>query len=205
MLLPASLVACLAFSLVLADPRTPVWPSQFHAVLFQNRTGNLALVDLWYDWPNGRNFNVIHKQLGSTIYDLELNSGSQYVWFDDQDNCKRIQQPVGILPPDWLSNATYLGVSKLGSFEVNGWSKAPWPTKDRPFVHYYADVRTGLPVYWEFFTHAQFHVLSFEVNATLPDSKWQPPAQCHSEQPQAWQTLELGSTLSDMDSAAAFL
>lgn len=161
-----------------AEPHFPVWPEQFHAVLFQNRTGNLALLDLWYDWPNGRNFNIIHKQLGPTIFDLELNNGTQHFWSDNKEDCKTIHQPVGILPPDWLRNATYLGESKLGSFDVNGWTKAPWPTKDRPFVHYYADVQTGQPVYWEFFTGAQFHILSFEVNATLPEEQWQVPAQC---------------------------
>lgn len=180
MLLLASWVAALFTLFANAEPQSPVWPSQFHAVMFQNRTGNLALVDLWYDWPNGRNINIIHKQLGPTIFDLELNNGSQYVWFSDRDDCKTIQQPVGILPPDWLRNATYLGVSQRGPFEVDGWTKAPWPTKDRMFVHYYADVQTGQPVYWEFFTGAQFHVLSFEVNQTLGSDKLPMPEQCYS-------------------------
>lgn len=197
MLVLASLTTALFLGLANSELQPPVWPSQFHAILFQNRTGNLALLDLWYDWPNGRNFNIIHKQLGPTIYDLELNNGSQYIWFSDRDECKTIHQPVGILPPDWLSNATYLGVSKLGAFEVNGWTKAPWPTKDRMFVHYYADTQTGQPVYWEFFTGAQFHVLSFEINKTLADSQWHVPDQCqpgsadlrHSEVALQWSSV----------------
>ena len=165
---------------VAADPQSPVWPLQFHATLFQNRTGNLALVDLWYDWPNGRNLHIIHKQMGPTIFDLELNNGSQYVWFDNIDACKTIHQPVGILPPDWLSNATYLGIDTKDAFSVDSWTKAPWPTKDRMFIQYYADTKTGLPVLWEFLDHAQFHVLSFDLNRTLAESKWQPPVRCHA-------------------------
>ena len=173
----------LAYATVSAGtPQTPVWPEQFHAVLFQNRTGSkLALVDFWYDWPAGRNFNIVHNQLGSTIYDLELNSGAQYVWFSDGEDCRRIQQPVGILPPDWLANATYFGVEQIDMFEVDHWAKGPWPTTDRMFVHYFSDRATGQPVFWQFFDHAKFHVLKFEINKTLPASAWQEPAQCHQQ------------------------
>ena len=164
-----------------ANPQPPVWPDQFHATLFQNRTGTLALLDLWYDWPGGRNFNIIHTQLGPTIYDLELNSGKQYVWYDDRQDCKTIRQPVGILTPDWLSNATYLGVDKMDTFEVDAWTKTPWPTKDRMFIHYYTDRKSGLPVFWQFFDQAEFHVLKFELNKTLPESDWQEPARCHDK------------------------
>ena len=188
-------------ALAYADSQPPVWPEQFHAVLFQNRTGNkLALVDLWYDWPGGRNLNIIHTQLGPTIYDLELNSGKQYVWFDNREDCKVAHMPVGILSPDWLRNATYLGVEQRDSFEVDAWTKSPWPTKDRMFVHYYANRATGLPVFWQFFDQAQFHVLQFEVNKTLPDMEWQEPARCHAaaaplSSATADQLLELHSNL----------
>lgn len=39
-------------------------------VMFQNRTGKLALVDLYYEWGRGRNANLIHAQQGSTLYDI---------------------------------------------------------------------------------------------------------------------------------------
>ena len=180
MLYFASALACATVSA--GTPQTPIWPEQFHAVLFQNRTGSkLALVDFWYDWPAGRNFNIVHNQLGSTIYDLELNSGAQYVWVSDGEDCRRIQQPVGILPPDWLANATYLGVEQIDMFEVDHWAKGPWPTTDRMFVHYFSDRATGQPVFWQFLDHAKFHVLKFEINKTLPASAWQEPAQCHQQ------------------------
>ena len=38
--------------------------------MFQNRTGKLALVDLYYEWGRGRNANLIHAQQGSTLYDI---------------------------------------------------------------------------------------------------------------------------------------
>ena len=180
----SAVIAAVYIACINANPQPPVWPEQFHAVLFQNRTGNkLALVDLWYDWPGGRNFNIIRTQLGPTIYDLELNSGKQYVWFDNREECKTIHQPVGILSPDWLSEATYLGVETRDTFEVDAWTKSPWPTKDRMFIHYYADRKSGLPVFWQFFDQAQFHVLKFEINKTLPDTEWQQPAQCNDMGP----------------------
>lgn len=47
--------------------RTGAVPAQ---VMFQNRTGKLALVDLYYEWGRGRNANLIHAQQGSTLYDI---------------------------------------------------------------------------------------------------------------------------------------
>ncbi len=38
--------------------------------MFQNRTGKLALVDLFYEWERGRNANLIHSQQGTTLYDI---------------------------------------------------------------------------------------------------------------------------------------
>ncbi len=45
-------------------------------VMFQNRTGKLALVDLYYEWGRGRNANLIHAQQGSTLYDIGAALGS---------------------------------------------------------------------------------------------------------------------------------
>ena len=45
-------------------------------VMFQNRTGKLALVDLYYEWGRGRNANLIHAQQGSTLYDIGAASCS---------------------------------------------------------------------------------------------------------------------------------
>ena len=52
-------------------PRPPMWPETFHALAVQDRNGSLALVDLYYEWSKGRNANLIHKQLGTTLFDIE--------------------------------------------------------------------------------------------------------------------------------------
>ena len=54
-----------------ANPSPPIWPETFHALAVQNRNGSLALVDLYYEWKKGRNANLIHRQLGTTLYDIE--------------------------------------------------------------------------------------------------------------------------------------
>ncbi len=39
-----------------------------------------------------------------------LVSETQYFWSEEKpEACKTIQQPVGILPPDWLHDAEFLG------------------------------------------------------------------------------------------------
>lgn len=55
----------------------PIWPEQFKAVMFQNRTNRLALVQLYYDWKLGANLNLIASQLGAagTVWDVEWNNG----------------------------------------------------------------------------------------------------------------------------------
>ena len=54
----------------------PIWPEVFHATMVQNSTttGALALTELFYEWPKGRNANLIHNQLGTTLYDIECAS-----------------------------------------------------------------------------------------------------------------------------------
>lgn len=48
--------------------------------------------------------------------------------------------PVGILTPDWLANATYLGRETVDAHETDVW------TKSDGFIKYYADTKTALPV-----------------------------------------------------------
>eukprot|EP00968_Pinguiococcus_pyrenoidosus_P004956 scaffold319_cov244-Pinguiococcus_pyrenoidosus.AAC.22 len=103
------------------EPATPVWPEVFHSQLVQNRSGNMAIVvgdqydcrrrslrgpasnsirvrglrhrkDLYYDWPGGRNLNVIvdaHDDLG-VLFDNERNNGSTYYYHPEHGDCKVI-------------------------------------------------------------------------------------------------------------------
>nr|GEY77691.1 glycosyl transferase [Tanacetum cinerariifolium] len=53
------------------DPQPTQWPDQFHSIIVMNNSGVIELVDLWYDWTNGRSLNIIQRQVGSVLYDLE--------------------------------------------------------------------------------------------------------------------------------------
>jgi hypothetical protein len=131
-----------------APPPVPTpWPEQFHAVVFTNLTesgGRLQLIDLYYDWPRGRNLNLIRDQLSSDpLYDVEWTNGTSY--FFDSGSCRTMRFPVGILPPDWLAaGAVYLGREHVDGFDCHLWTKVD-------FVWYYEEVATGRPVRWNFF------------------------------------------------------
>ncbi|KAM2745530.1 hypothetical protein PS2_021245 [Malus domestica] len=169
-LLAASLCRALPSS---KDPVPAPWPHQFHSILMMNYTGTLQLIDLWYDWPNGRNFNIIRHQLGSVTYDLEWNNGTSFFYtLDSARECRTVHVEVGILRPDWLDGAKYLGRRLVdGGFLCNVWEKAD-------FITYFEDVDTNRPVLWVFYTGREAHVMTFEVGAVLEDAKWQAPVYC---------------------------
>ncbi|TVU41272.1 hypothetical protein EJB05_14775, partial [Eragrostis curvula] len=165
---------------VVVETSLPVptrWPEQFHAVLLTNITesgGRLELIELYYDWPRGRNLNVVRGQLsaaGEPLYNVEWVNGSSYLF--DAASCVATWHPVGILPPDWVDDAAYLGRDAVDGFECHVWSYHPF------FVTYYEDVATGRPVYWNF-AGALRHVLSFETGGVpeVSSPKWQAPAHC---------------------------
>ncbi|GMH15070.1 hypothetical protein Nepgr_016911 [Nepenthes gracilis] len=157
------------------DPKPRAWPVQFHSVLVMNYSGELQIIDLWYDWPNGRNFNIIRHQLGSRLFDLEWNNGTSFFYTLDGDGdgeyCRNAQLEVGILRPNWLDGAAYQGQRRVDGFLCNVWQKAD-------FIWYYEDVLTKRPVHWRFYTGREAHVMTFEVGAVLEDSKWQAPSYC---------------------------
>ncbi|GLU06313.1 hypothetical protein SLE2022_233560 [Rubroshorea leprosula] len=154
------------------DPTPAPWPHQFHAVLFMNFSGSLQVIDLWYDWPNGRNFNIIQHQLGKLLYDLEWNNGTSFFYtLDSSRECKTAEVEVGILRPNWLDGAHYLGQRHVDGFLCNVWEKAD-------FITYYEDIVTKRPVHWLFYTGREAHVMTFEVGAALDDAKWQAPVYC---------------------------
>ncbi|XP_074560908.1 uncharacterized protein At4g14100-like [Curcuma longa] len=160
-----------------AAPPTPAsWPPQFHSLLYVNNSGALSLVDLWYDWPNSRNFNIIQHQLGSLLYDLEWGNGTSFYYtFDGDRSCRTVHFEVGILRPDWLDSANYVGLETVDGFLCNVWEKAQ-------FIWYYEDVETRRPVHWLFYTGQSVHVMTFEVGAVLEDAKWQAPVYCFDKE-----------------------
>ncbi|KAK3021109.1 hypothetical protein RJ639_045493 [Escallonia herrerae] len=159
-----------------ADPTPTPWPHQFHSILFMNYSGSLQLIDLWYDWPNGRNFNIIQDQLGNKIlYDLEWTNGTSFFYTlpesSPAEECRTANVGVGILRPNWLDGAHYQGQRHVDGFLCNVWDKAD-------FITYYEDVVTKRPVHWVFYTGRAAHVMTFEVGAALEDAKWQAPVYC---------------------------
>lgn len=140
-----------------------------------NQSGTLQKTDLWYDWPNGRNFNIIQTQLGTITYDLEWNNGTSYIYTLDSDQkCRVLHFEVGILRPNWLDGANYLGQKYMDGFLCNVWEKVD-------FIWYYEDVDTKRPVFWEFYTGFSGHVMTFEVGKVLEDVNWQAPVYCFKE------------------------
>ncbi|KAL9662970.1 hypothetical protein QQ045_027806 [Rhodiola kirilowii] len=154
-------------------PTPTPWPPQFHSILLMNYNGSLQLIDLWYDWPNGRNFNIIRDQLSDEIlYDLEWNNGTSFFYtLDSNKKCRTAHLEVGILRPNWLHGADYLGQERVGGFFCNVWEQVG-------FIWYYEDVVSKRPVYWRFYTGRSAQVMTFEVGAALEDAKWQAPVYC---------------------------
>lgn len=138
------------------DPTPTPWPLQFHSILVMNNSGILEVIDLWYDWPNGRNFNIIQHQLGNVLYDLEWNNGTSFFYtLDSSKTCRSAQLQVGILRPNWLEGATYLGQQNVDGFLCNVWEKVE-------FIWYFEDVVTKRPVHWVFYTgNSQFFNFHF--------------------------------------------
>ncbi|KAF3516256.1 hypothetical protein DY000_02060763, partial [Brassica cretica] len=82
---------------------------------------------------------------------------------------------VGILRPNWLDGANYLGQQFVNGFHCNVWEKVD-------FIWYYEDVETKRPVQWIFYTGREAHVMTFEVGAVLEDEKWQAPVYCFNKE-----------------------
>ncbi|XP_015694543.2 uncharacterized protein At4g14100-like [Oryza brachyantha] len=186
------------------SPSPTPWPEQFHAVLFTNMTGSggggglLQMTDLYYDWPGGRNLNLVTRQLsGDPIYDVEWTNGTSYYF--NSTSCRTMLFPVGILPPDWLAaGAVYLGRDTVDGFNCHVWTKVG-------FIWYYEDVLTHRPVRWNFYTGMQQHVMSFEVGGVLEDSKWQAPGRCFNDQEAATNSNIATKIVSEVDVMTSLL
>lgn len=73
--------------------------------------------------------------------------------------CRLVKFPVGILTPDWLANATYLGAETVDAKPCHVWTKADG------FIKYWADQESGDPVRWIFFDGMQVGRILPEVHA----------------------------------------
>ncbi len=160
-------------------PTPPLWPSVVHGVLIQNMSGNLAIVDLYYDFPKGHNLNLIRGQhdddpgAQGELWDVEFDNRSSFYYYPRASECTPMNFSVGILRPDWLVNATFLGVEPADNYaKCNVW------TKSDGFITYWEDAQSRRPVKWVFGTGMSEHVMQWREGEALPDDKWQIPAYC---------------------------
>lgn len=172
----------------LPTPTPSPWPEQFHALLFLSLSnGHLQINDLWYDWPRGRNVNIIQKQLGELQYDIEWNNGTSFYYtLGSNPTCRIVDFGVGIPRPDFLGDATYVGTVNTDGFLCNVWEKVA-------FIRYYEDVLTKRPVRWDFideeFVGITTQVMTYEVGAVLPDRITQAPAYCFGPQDKSYENV----------------
>ena len=164
--------------------RPPVWPDVVHAVLWQEDepkpgSGDAAggaVVDLWYDFKNKRNANVIRARLSrSTLADVEHGNGTSFFFDRAARTCKTVHFPVGVLRPDWLAGAAWHGRRTVDGVACDLWAKAG-------FVEYWARAGDGVPVQWRFSADAGgpmlMRVLRWEPGVEWPEEEWQAPAYC---------------------------
>lgn len=168
-------------SLSSSPPSPPFWSSNFHARMSQERNGSLAITDLYYDFPRGRNINLIQGQHKAALWDNERGNGSTYYYTPEKKQCKCIQMPAGLLRPDWLQGAVYNGTESIDNFDCHVWSQGDAiPPHTGYFVTYYEDVQTRFPVRWVFYDNAKFDIISWKENETLQENLWQIPDYCLS-------------------------
>jgi hypothetical protein len=126
-----------------------------------------CLVNLWYDWPGGRNLHEILYVVApdTPYYAAEWSNGTTFFYTPAFRACRSVEAGVGvrILRPDWLSTAgaAYLGRATSDWPHCHVWSKDNFT--------YYEDVRTGHPVKWVFRT------------GNLPSINPPYPASCRDE------------------------
>ena len=176
------LVFCIAMSSVAAVPTPQLWPALLKADLRQNRSGALANVTLCYDFAGGRNLNVIDNSAapgGSVLYDNERANGSTYYYSRHPPGCKVIAMGVGLLRPDWLRGATYIGP---GYGDTDCFTQGESPSNASvPFLTYCQSQADGLPRYWTFFDGARFDVDRWEPDATCSEAAFALPPTCFNK------------------------
>ena len=158
----------------------PVWPTTF--TLVQRRipddpTAGNATTVTYYDFEHGANLIQITSDddPAAVLWDLELNSHHSYYFTPSERSCQKMRFPVGILRPDWLANATFLGKSVRNGRPVLGWTKVD-------FIDYYADAESCEPVSWYFHSmQARFDTIYWGAHVAVADlAMFEPPSYCNA-------------------------
>jgi uncharacterized protein YbcV (DUF1398 family) len=133
-------------------------------------------------------------QLGQRLWDVEHTNGTSYYFDLEAGTCYLLAFPVGLLRPDFLSDATYVGVQEIDGFTCNVWNKLD-------FMLYWEEVETQRMVSYYFFpTDQWFHIMTFEEGKVLEDQQWQAPSSCFENTT----AFDSRSTLEDQISQSSF-
>jgi hypothetical protein len=183
-MLPLCLPLCLALAVA---PTPPIWPERFHAMSVQTSPSGKSLVHLFYDWTGGRNLNIItsqdlEKKGKGTLWDYERKDGMSFYYTPKTKACHAVDVKYGLVRPTWLvdepaAKLVAQGVM-VGPYKTNVWTKGESDQAGVPFITYYADVETGRPVKWVFFTQMDLDIITYEPGETLPEAHWKVPDYC---------------------------
>eukprot|EP01147_Barroeca_monosierra_P008280 gene8279-854_t len=161
----------------------PVWPDRLHMELVTTRGGNLSLDSLYYDWTIKKNFILIrHQQPVPDTYDLQVESGDTYYYNPTLKTCNVIHMPVGILRPDWLHGASFIGHRKIHNIRCNCWNQT-WDSNPKHDLTYCSEEETDRPIQWTFgIDGAVQDVIVYEANKSPPNATlWQVPQYCKQQ------------------------
>lgn len=145
------------------DPEPPLWPERFHAMFAQATPTGRAVIHLYYDFAKGRNLNVITSQAlekagKGALWDFERQDGLSFFFTPRTRECRTIEVGYGLLRPSWLRDEPVAELIAeavaVGPYMCNVWIKGESDTPGVPFITYYAEVGTGRPVKWVFFSEA---------------------------------------------------
>eukprot|EP00904_Undaria_pinnatifida_P002855 jgi/Undpi1/12570/HiC_scaffold_6.g02239.m1 len=102
-----------------------------------------------YDYVTGHNLNVIQTQSGEEdgpLYDNEQANGTGYYYLPAKPKakyCNVIDFGVGIIKPDWLVGAAYLGEEKSGIYDCYKWEQGEIPEAHSRFLGLRRDTDTA--------------------------------------------------------------
>jgi hypothetical protein len=133
----------------------------------------------YYDFEQGANLILITPDANQSdvLHDLELDTKHSYYFTPARHSCFEMDFPVGILRPDWLKGARYLG-KKPCPFSHDRASCEVWTKAE--FIDYYADTSSCTPHAWYFWEMAAWFVTtSYTPNATAPTGSFIPPTYCN--------------------------
>lgn len=98
--------------------------------------------------------SILQRQLGKLIYGPDWNNGTLFHFtLDSSKECSITQFSVGIVTPDWVLGAKYIGQQYMDGFLCNVWNKVE-------FIIYYEDVASKRPVAWTFVEGTVIIILS---------------------------------------------